>query len=96
MPSDTTRERVAGATIIVSREQRDSVGNGPATVTSVLIGSISTDARGEFELTRVPAGAYFRLDVTPPSTSPYRAGTSGTVSFAPDTRVLAVVNLTSH
>jgi hypothetical protein len=80
--SFVNHERIAGATIEVFHEMRSDSTNGqPVEVTLERIGSVLSDAEGRFELTRVPANYYYRLEVTPPQGSTYAAGTSGSVAF---------------
>jgi hypothetical protein len=80
--SDTTSyERVAGASVAVYLEFTRLPTDSSTPPLHTLVGTLTTDDQGAFELTRVPTG-YFQLQVTPPAASPYRAGTSGTVGFA--------------
>lgn len=88
-------EHVAGASVAVYREIRDSVaGASNATnVSDAFVGTVTTESNGHFMLTNVDRG-YFRLKVTPPKGSPYHAGSAGTESFA-DSTVTAFVWLYS-
>ena len=88
-------EHVAGATVAVYREIRDSVaGADRATnVSDSFVGTVTTEANGHFTLTNVDRD-YFRLKVTPPAGSPYHPGSAGTESFA-DSTVTALVWLYS-
>jgi hypothetical protein len=87
----TMPDRVAGATVDVSREFRDSTSDtGPVTVTTTRLGTIVSDANGTFVLTSVAPGHY-RFAVTPPSGSPYKPATFGGESFDDsDTQATAV------
>lgn len=88
-------EHVAGASVAVYREIRDSVA-GAASATNVsdtFVGTVTTEPNGHFMLTNVDRG-YFRLKVTPPAGSPYHPGSAGTESFA-DSTVTALVWLYS-
>lgn len=81
-PSDSTSfEHVAGARIAVYLEFTHLPADSSAGVQHTLIGTLTTDAQGNFELDHVSPG-YYELDVTPPSGSPFKPGTSGTVAFA--------------
>jgi hypothetical protein len=89
--SDTTSfERVAGATIAVYQEFTRLPTDSSTPPLHTLVGRLTTNAQGSFELTRVPTG-YFQLQVTPPTGSPYRPGTSGTVGFATHSTDSAIV-----
>ncbi|MFI5227417.1 MAG: hypothetical protein ACHQWU_00020 [Gemmatimonadales bacterium] len=87
----TTPDRVAGATVDVSREVRDSTSdNGPVTVTTTHIGTIVSDTSDRFTLTNVAKG-YYQFDVTPPSGSPYKPATFSGLAFdTTDTQATAV------
>ena len=62
----------------------------PATLTT--IGTATADADGVFELRNVPTG-YFFLDVVPPSSTGYRSGRAGSVSFSASSTDRAFVYL---
>jgi hypothetical protein len=90
-PADTTSfEHVAGATIAVYLEFTHIPTDSSTPPLHTLIGTLTTDAQGAFELTHVPTG-YFQLQVTPPTGSPYKPGTSGTVAFEAHSTESAVV-----
>jgi hypothetical protein len=90
-PADTTsQEHVAGASIAVYLEFAHVPVDSSELPEHKLLGTITSDARGAFQLTNVPGG-YYRLDVTPPPGSPYAPGTSGTVSFTANTQAAALV-----
>jgi hypothetical protein len=90
-PADTTsQEHVAGASIAVYLEFAHVPVDSSELPQHKLLGTITSDARGAFQLTNVPGG-YYRLDVTPPPGSPYAPGTSGTVSFTANTQAAALV-----
>lgn len=91
-PSDSTSyERVANASIAVYLEftklPADSASETPK---HQLLGTITSDNLGAFELTNVPTG-WYSLNVTPPAGSPYESGTSGTIAFTSHTQETAVV-----
>lgn len=87
----TMPDRVAGASVAISREFRDSTSDtGPVVVTTTQIGTIVSDTNGTFVLTSVAEG-YYRFVVTPPSGSPYKPATFGGVAFdSGDTQATAV------
>ena len=90
-PADTTsQEHVAGASIAVYLEFAHVPVDSSELPQHKLLGTITSDAQGAFQLTNVPDG-YYRLDVTPPPGSPYAPGTSGTVSFTANTQAAALV-----
>jgi len=89
--ADTTSfERVSGASIGVYLEFSHVPVDSNEVAKHQLLGTITSDAQGAFQLTNVPTG-YYRLDVTPPSGSPYKPGTSGTVTFTAHSEGTAVV-----
>ena len=92
-PSDTTSyERVANASIAVYLEFTHVPVDSAEVAKHQLLGTITSDSNGAFELTNVPTG-YYSLNVTPPSGSPYKPATSGTVAFTAHTQGTAVVYL---
>lgn len=89
--ADTTSyERVADASIAVYLEFTHVPVDSNEVAKHQILGTITSDAQGAFQLTNVPTG-YYRLDVTPPSGSPYKPGTSGTVTFTAHSEGTAVV-----
>jgi hypothetical protein len=90
-PSDTTSfERVAGATVAVYLEFTRLPTDSSTPPLHKLMGTLTSDTQGTFELTNVPTG-YFQLQVTPPAGSPYKPGTSGTIGFNAGTTESAIV-----
>jgi hypothetical protein len=90
-PLDSTSyELLAGAKIDVYLEFTQIRTDSSTPPLHKLMGTLTTDAKGAFELTNVPTG-YFQLLVTPPAGSPYQPGTSGTVAFSAGSTSLAVV-----
>lgn len=90
-PADTTSfERVGGVTIAVYLEFTRLPTDSSTPPLHKLMGTLTTDGQGTFQLTNVPTG-YFQLQVTPPADSPYRPGTSGTVAFSTHSADSAVV-----
>ena len=90
--ADTTSyERVANATIAVYLEfvhtPADSSSEPPK---HQLLGKLTSDNQGTFELTNVPTGLY-RLDVTPPAGSPYKPETGWASTFTSHAQSTAVV-----
>jgi hypothetical protein len=94
-PSDSTSfEHVAGARIAVYLQFTQLPADSSAGVLHTLVGTLTTDAQGNFELDHVPNG-YYELDVTPPTGSPFQPGTSGTVAFAAHASERAIVWLSN-
>jgi len=90
-PADTTSfERVANASIAVYLEFTHVPVDSNETAKHQLLGTITSDAEGAFQLTNVPTG-FYRLDVTPPSGSPYKPATSGSIAFTAHSEGTAVV-----
>jgi hypothetical protein len=74
---------IGGATVTAIHVWKDpaagpDTSRTPAILTT--IGTATADADGVFELRNVPTG-YFFLDVVPPSSTGYRTGRAGSVSF---------------
>jgi hypothetical protein len=91
--SEGTWEHVAGATVEVFAEVRDS--STRSVVSSTHIGAVVSAANGTFTLTNVAKG-YYRLAVTPPAGSPYKPGTAWSESLPNDQTGSAVINLFSR
>ena len=90
-PTDTTSyEHVAAATVQVYLEFLGTRTDSSTPPVHQLVGSLTTDGHGAFELTDVPTG-YFQLDVVPPAGSPYKPSTSGTVAFAAHSTATSIV-----
>jgi hypothetical protein len=90
-PTDTTSyEHVAAATVQVYLEFLGTRTDSSTAPLHQLVGSLTTDAHGTFELTDVPTG-YFQLDVAPPAGSPYKPSTSGTVAFVAHSTATSIV-----
>lgn len=90
-PADTTSfELVAGAKVTVYLEFDRLPADSANGVKHTLMGTVTSDTRGAFELDRVPSG-YYRLDIAPPAGTPYQATSSGTLAFAAHTTQKAVV-----
>jgi hypothetical protein len=94
-PQDSTSyERVADVRLDVFLEFTHLPADSSATPPlHQLLGSLTSDASGAFELTNVPGG-YYSLDITPPATSPYASAKSGTVAFSAHSVDSTVVWLT--
>lgn len=90
-PADTTSfERVAGVRLDVFLEFDHIPTDSSTPPQHKLLGSLTTDDQGVFELTHVPTG-YYSLDVTPPANSLYATAKSGTVAFTAHSVDSAVV-----
>jgi len=90
-PADTTSfEHVGGASIAVYLEFTHLPVDSSEVPRHQLLGTVTSDDVGKFELTNVPDG-YYRLDVAPPTGSPYAPATSGTVAFKNNSETTALV-----
>jgi hypothetical protein len=93
-PQDSTSyERVAGVRLDVFLEFTHVPVDSSTAPLHQLLGSLTSDVNGAFELTNVPTG-YYSLDITPPANSPYASTKSGTVAFSAHSVDSTVVWLT--
>jgi hypothetical protein len=93
-PQDSTSyERVAGVRLDVFLEFTRVPTDSSTAPLHQLLGSLTSDVNGAFELTNVPTG-YYSLDITPPANSPYANAKSGTVAFSAHSVDSTVVWLT--